>query len=94
MLTDRPLCGLLELREEMCHRFVEVVFGEGLRVVHGERGDERDDHLADVGIAVGLEVEDLFCGVEEVLFHELFKVEYAVLAKLVGNRAGSHHAAV
>ena len=71
MLTDRPLCGLLELREEMCHRFVEVVLGEGLGVVHGERGDERDDHLANVYIAMGLEIQYLLCGVEERISHEL-----------------------
>ena len=71
MLTDGPLRGLVELREEMGHGLVEVVLGEGLGVVHSEGGDESDDHLANVGVPVRLEVEDLLGSVEEILFHEL-----------------------
>ena len=71
MLTDGPLRGLVELREEMGHGLMEVVLGEGLGVVHSEGGDECDDHLANVGVPVRLEVEDLLGSVEEVLLHEL-----------------------
>ena len=71
MLTDGPLRGLVELREEMGHRLVEVVFGERWGIVHGEGGDECDDHLANVGVPVRLKVEDLLGSIEEVLFHEL-----------------------
>ena len=73
MLTDRPLRGLLELGEEMRHGFVKVVLGERLSIVNSESGDESDNHLADVGVPVRLEVEDLLCSVQEVLLHELIK---------------------
>lgn len=55
----------------MCHRFVEVMFGERLRVIHGEGRDQRNDHLANMRVSVCLELHYLLCGILHVVSHKL-----------------------
>lgn len=62
---------VLELAEEVEHRFVEVVGGEVGVVVAGEGGDELDDGAADERVAVVLEGEDLIADLGEAVRHEL-----------------------
>ena len=71
-LTDRPLRGFLQLGQQMAHCLVEVMLRKCLRVVYSKRGNEGNDHLANMGVPMRLEIEDLLCGIEEVLPHELW----------------------
>ena len=44
----------------MSHRLVKMMFSERLSIVHGKGWNKGDDHFADMGIAVCLELHDLF----------------------------------
>ena len=71
VLTYGPLCRLFELWEQMCHRLVQMMFCEGLGIIHSQCRDKCDDHLADILITVGLEFHDLLRSVLDIVPHKL-----------------------